>query len=112
MDQSGKVKEGPPLWDIVGRPKASFGEFKYSPALQAVGGEWTYEALNNFLAHPAWTIPGTSIVMRGSDPRDRADIISFLRTLSNNPVPLRLRAKLPYRSSTSHKRSARFHELR
>jgi cytochrome c len=88
MDQSGQVKEGPPLWDVVGRTIASFGEFKYSPALKAVGGEWTYEALNSFLAHPAWTIPGTSMVMRGSDLRDRADLISFLRTLSNNPVPL------------------------
>jgi cytochrome c len=89
MDQSGKAKKGPPLWDIVGRPKASFGEFKYSPALKAVGGEWTYEALNNFLAHPAWTIPGTRMVLKGiHNPRDRADLISFLRTLSNNPLAL------------------------
>jgi cytochrome c len=89
MDQSGKAMKGPPLWDIVGRPKASFGEFKYSPALKAVGGDWTYEALNNFLAHPAWTIPGTRMVMKGiHNPRDRADLISFLRTLSNNPLAL------------------------
>src|SRR5262245_20277860 len=89
MDQSGKAMKGPPLWNIVGRPKASVGEFKYSPALKAVGGEWTYEALNNFLAHPAWTIPGTRMVLKGiHNPGDRADLISFLRTLSNNPLAL------------------------
>jgi len=89
MDQSGKVMKGPPLWDIVGRPKASFEKFNYSPTLKAVGGEWTYEALNNYFAHPAWTIPGIAMSMKGtSDPRDRADLISFLRTLSNNPAAL------------------------
>jgi cytochrome c len=89
MDQSGKVKKGPPLWDVVGRPKASFPKFAYSPAIKAAGGEWTYEALNNFLAYPAWTIPGTSMFLQGMhNPRDRADLISFLRTLSNNPAAL------------------------
>jgi cytochrome c len=89
MKQSGPLMKGPPLWDIVGRPKASFAKFAYSPALKAVGGEWTYEALNNFLAYPAWTIPGTSMVLQGRhNPRDRADLIIFLRTLSNNPAAL------------------------
>jgi cytochrome c len=89
LKQSGPLMKGPPLWDIVGRTKASFAKFQYSPALQAAGGEWTYEALNSFLAHPAWTIPGTSMVLQGiHNPRDRADLIGFLRTLSNNPVAL------------------------
>jgi cytochrome c len=89
LKQSGPLMKGPPLWDIVGRPKASFAKFQYSPALKAAGGEWTYEALNNFLAHPARTIPGTKMVLQGiHSPGDRADLISFLRTLSNNPVPL------------------------
>jgi cytochrome c len=89
MDQSGEIKQGPPLWNIVGRPKASFEKFDYSPALKAVGGEWTYDALNNFLAHPGWTVPGIKMEMKGTpSPQDRADLISFLRTLSNNPAAL------------------------
>lgn len=89
IDQSGKIIQGPPLWEIVGRPKASFGKFNYSPALKAIGGEWTYDALNNFIAHPARTIPGTAMHMKGTpDPKDRADLISFLRSLSNNPAAL------------------------
>lgn len=89
MDQTGKIKQGPPLWNVVGRPKASIEKFNYSPALRETGGEWTYEALNDFLAHPAWTIPGTAMHMKGThDPRVRADLISFLRTLSDNPAPL------------------------
>jgi cytochrome c len=89
MDQSDEIKTGPPLWNIVGRPKASLEKFEYSPALKAVGGEWTYQALNAFIAHPAATISGTSMVMQGqADPRDRADLIIYLRSLSNNPIAL------------------------
>jgi cytochrome c len=89
IDHSDKIKTGHPLWDIVDRPKASFEKFNYSPVLKAVGGEWTYDALNNYLAHPAWTIPGIQMKMKGiPNTQDRADLISFLRTLSNNPAAL------------------------
>jgi cytochrome c len=82
------VCEGGTLWNIVDRPKAT-GEGRFSPALKAVGGTWTYDDLNAFLAQPAWTVPGTTMKMQGiHDPRDRADLIAFLRTLSDNPSPL------------------------
>ena len=40
-DRESKTFYGPPLWGIVGRPKASFGDYRYSTALKAVGGSWT-----------------------------------------------------------------------
>ena len=52
---------GPPLWGIVGKQKAAFEGFKYSPAMKALGGHWTYEALNNFLSDPARVLPGTDM---------------------------------------------------
>ena len=36
-------KIGPDLWDVVGRPVASFPGFAYSDALK-IGGDWTYES--------------------------------------------------------------------
>ena len=57
--------------------------------MKAEIGNWTYTDLNNFLAHPAWTVPGIAMKMAGiHDPKDRADLIAFLRTLSDNPAPL------------------------
>lgn len=80
--------EGGSLWNIVGRAKAS-GDGRFSPALQAAGGAWTYDDLNAFLAQPAWTVPGTTMRMQGiHDPQDRADLIAFLRTLGDKPAPL------------------------
>lgn len=89
VDREAKVIDGPPLWDIVGRPKASFNGYKYSPALKALSGNWTYADLNEYIAHPAWTAPGLTMKMAGiHDAQQRADMIAFLRSLSDNPVPL------------------------
>ena len=80
----------PPLWDVVNRKKAGIVEFKkYSPAFRKLEGVWTYEELNKFIAHPAGYIPGTEMTFPGiSDTRSRADLILFLRSLSDNPEPL------------------------
>jgi cytochrome c len=80
---------GPPLWDIVGKPKAAFEGFKYSPVIKALGGHWTYENLNNFLSDPARVLPGTDMGTNGyQDESERADLIAYLRTLSDSPAPL------------------------
>lgn len=79
---------GGTLWNIVQRPKAK-DDPNFSSALKAVGGRWTYRDLNVFLAQPAWTVPGTTMRMQGiHDPQDRADMIAYLRTLSDHPAPL------------------------
>ena len=89
VDREAKVINGPPLWDIVGRPKASFDGYKYSPALKALSGSWTYADLNEYIAHPAWVAPGLAMKMAGiHDAQKRAEIIAFLRSLSDNPAPL------------------------
>ena len=80
---------GPPLWEIVGKPKAAFEGFKYSPVINTLGGHWTYEDLNNFLSDPARVLPGTDMGTNGyQDESERADLIVYLRSLSDSPVPL------------------------
>ena len=80
---------GPPLWNVVGRQKATIPDFKYSPALIGRGGAWDYEDLNWFLSDPTRVLPGTDMGSNGlQDVKDRADLISFLRTRSDAPPPL------------------------
>jgi cytochrome c len=89
VDRAARTLYGPPLWGIVGRRKASFGEYRYSSAMNALKGNWSYEDLNALIAQPAWTVPGIGMKMEGVHaPQDRADIVAFLRTLSDEPVPL------------------------
>ena len=50
---------------------------------------WTYEALNAFLANPKAYLPGTKMTFAGlKKPEDRANVIAYLRTLSDSPKPL------------------------
>ena len=83
------VGVGPTLWDIVGREIGGIEGFTYSPSLGAQDGVWTYEALNRFIARPAVMVPGTAMGYRGLPERARrANLIAFLRTLSDHPAPL------------------------
>ena len=79
----------PVLWNIVGRDKASQTGVDYSDAMQRVGGEWTFDELNSYLARPSGFVPGTAMSdINTSSEESRIDIIAFLRTLSDAPVPL------------------------
>jgi cytochrome c len=84
----GPDRVGPNLWQVVGRDIASRPGFAYSPAMTARPGNWTYDMLFDFLAHPARTMPGTKMTFAGlRRPEDRAAVIRFLATLGTNPPP-------------------------
>ena len=59
-----QARQGPPLWDIVGRPKAGFPGFEYSASLRKLGGRWSYDDLNSYLADPRSFVPGTKMEFR------------------------------------------------
>jgi len=83
------IKIGPPLWGVVGRLKGSVPGFDYSAGMKAKGGTWTFEDLFTFIKDPQAYVPGTKMTFAGEpDPHKRADIIAYLRTLSDNPLPL------------------------
>ena len=89
IDKGGVNKVGPNQWDIVGRKKASHEGFSYSSALQAKGGEWTYEDINHMIFKPQAFVRGTKMAFAGlPKEQDRADLIAYLRTMNDNPPPL------------------------
>lgn len=89
FDKGGKNKVGPNLWDVVGRDVASAAEYKFSGALAGIGGAWGYEELDAFLTAPKDFAKGTKMSFAGiKKDSDRADVIAYLRSLSDNPQPL------------------------
>jgi cytochrome c len=88
FEKGAAPKVGPPLWGVVGRPIASVPGFAYSDSLKGVGGDWTYEAINTMISNPKSEASGTKMSFPGEkDPQKRADILAFLQTLSDSPVP-------------------------
>jgi len=87
--KDGKNKVGPNLWDIVGKAIAGVDGYKYSGALAKMGGDWTYDSLDAFLTKPKDFAAGTKMSFKGiAKAEDRANLIAFLRGLSDNPKPL------------------------
>jgi len=83
------VKIGPNLWEVVGRDKASLPDANYSKTLRAWEGVWTYEDLNTYLYGPTLTTPGVLMETPGvPDETERVNLIAYLRTLSEKPIPL------------------------
>ncbi len=88
FEKGGPNATGPDLWDVVNRPVAHSPGFNYTAALKAAGGNWTYDRLSAFLENSQGYIPGTAMVQRFPKAEQRAELIAYLRTLSDNPAPL------------------------
>jgi cytochrome c len=94
FEKGGPNRVGPNLWGVVDRDRATEPGFNYSAAMKAKGGKWTYDELNKFVANPKGYINGTAMGFAGI-PKDseRADVIDYLHTLADTPVPLPTAAK-------------------
>ena len=88
FEKGGGAKVGPDLWGVVGRPVASTPGFSYSDAVKGLGGDWTYDKLNAWIENPKAMAAGTKMAFAGEkEPQKRADILAYLQTLSDSPVP-------------------------
>lgn len=89
FNEGGKNGLGPNLYGVVGGPHAHMAGYEYSNALKSHQGPWTYEELDKWLAKPSAYAPGTKMSFAGlSDPKARANVIAYLRTLAHDPEPL------------------------
>src|SRR5437879_5092692 len=89
FEKGGPNRVGPNLFGIVGDHKGEGRGFNFSAAMKAKGGEWTFDDLNKFIDNPKGFVPGTAMGFAGiQKDSERADVIAYLRSLSDSPVPL------------------------
>lgn len=94
FEKGGPNRVGPNLYGIVDAPKGEGRGFNFSAAMKAKGGTWTYDDLSKFIASPKGFVPGTAMSFAGiQKDSERADVIAYLRSLSDSPAPLPTAAK-------------------
>ena len=94
FEKGGPNRVGPNLYGIVNEPKGQGRGFNFSAAMKGKGGTWTFDDLNKFIASPKGFVPGTAMGFAGiQKDGERADVIAYLATLAEKPVPLPTAAK-------------------
>jgi cytochrome c len=79
---AGKNKIGPSLFGIVGRKSATVENFNYSEAMKKFDHTWDEGTLDEYLADPRGTVPGTKMIFPGiKEKTERDDVIAYLETL-------------------------------
>ena len=87
--KGGTTKVGPDLYGIVGRGIGTVPGFAYTDGFKTMAGkDWDYDSLNEWLKKPSGFIKGTKMTFSGiSNPHTRADVLAYLGSLSDSPVP-------------------------
>jgi len=92
FEKGAAAKVGPALYGVVDRVMGSAAGFNYSAGLKersGKGAKWDYASLDAFVTNPKAYIAGTAMGYAGlADGAKRADIIAYLRSLSDSPSPL------------------------
>lgn len=79
-------KQGPAHCWLVGRPAGKMPGFMYSEAVKDSGLTWDEKTLDQFLKSPLSYLPGTKMGFAGyHDPKERADLIAYLKQATLDP---------------------------
>lgn len=77
---------GPRHCGLFGRLAGSVSGFEYSPAMKNSKISWNEKTLDRFLAKPLAMVPGSTMTYDGvPDPKERADLIAYLKRANQTP---------------------------
>ena len=69
---------GPNLYGVIGEPIAQKAGYEFSATLKGKKGNWTFDAMNDWLTDPKSYAPGTKMAFAGiPSDRERADVIDY-----------------------------------
>lgn len=74
---------GPAHKNLFGRKAGSLPDYNYSPAVKAANVVWDEKTIDKWLTNPQKFIPGQKMGFQVNDPKDRADLIAYLKQATN-----------------------------
>ncbi|MEE9347540.1 MAG: cytochrome c family protein [Robiginitomaculum sp.] len=79
LEQGGRHKVGPNLWEIIGSEAGARDGFAYSSAMSDTDIVWTLETLSAYLENPRKYLPGTRMSYAGLRKiEDREALLTYL----------------------------------
>jgi cytochrome c len=75
-------RQGPNLYDIIGKPAAAKSDFKYSDVLKSSGFVWDEATLDRWTEDAQLMRPGTIMAYRQRDRDRRKLVIAYLKSLA------------------------------
>lgn len=82
INPSEPIRQGPPLFKVVGRPAGKVDGFRYSAGFAKADFVWDDAKLDAWLTNPQAVIPGAMMAYRQSKAETRATIIAYLKELN------------------------------
>jgi cytochrome c len=78
---SDATRQGPSLFNIIGRRAGAVEGFHYSAGFARADFAWNETTLDSWIANPQEMIPGSVMAYRQARPEIRAAIIAYLKEL-------------------------------
>jgi cytochrome c len=78
---------GPRHRGVFGRKAGSVADFNYSAAVKGAGFSWDAAKLDAWLTNPQALLPGQRMNFRVAKAEDRADIVAYLKSVSEPAKP-------------------------
>ena len=88
IEEGGKNKTGPNLWNIMNRGTAQ-ADYRYSKKIAAwaeENPEWTPELMDAWLKNSKKLVKGTKMAFREKKEQKRADLIAYLQKMGEADV--------------------------
>ena len=82
ISPSEPIRQGPPLFKVVGRPAGKVDGFHYSPGLAGADFAWDERRLDAWLTNPQAMVPGTKMSYGGMpDAAKRKEVIEYIKSI-------------------------------
>lgn len=86
LTRGGPNLTGPNLYSVFGRKAGALADYNYSDALKAAGWTWDAARIDQWITNPHAVIPDTKMSFVGlPDPKDRIDVIAYLKSQTTPP---------------------------